>query len=75
MKGLKKVDGELALIFTCYNFRRAMSILGVEGLLKLLKTNKKWLAAAFPSLTALYQKHFKQLSIFKLVNRQLLKAA
>lgn len=71
MKGLKKVNGELALIFTCYNLRRAVSILSVPKLLKLLKTSKKWLAAVFASLTALYQWLFKQLLLLGAENRQL----
>ncbi|AHM59089.1 transposase IS1182 family protein [Flammeovirgaceae bacterium 311] len=54
MKGLKKVDGELGLIFTCYNLRRAVSILSVPKLLKLLKSYTKWPVAALSSLTALY---------------------
>ena len=32
LKGLKKVNGEMAIIFTMYNLRRAMSILGVDEL-------------------------------------------
>ena len=32
VKGLKKVNGEMAIIFTMYNLRRAMSILGFEEL-------------------------------------------
>lgn len=71
MKGLKKVNGELALIFTCYNLRRAMSILGVDRLLKLLKTKKKWLLTALSSLSVLYRKLFEQLLIFGVKNRQL----
>ena len=71
MKGLKKVNGELALIFTCYNLRRSMSILGVDKLLKLLKTKTKWLKAAFASLPVLYQRRFKQLMIFRAENRQI----
>ncbi|AHM62609.1 hypothetical protein D770_21810 [Flammeovirgaceae bacterium 311] len=71
MKGLKKVNGELALIFTCYKLRRAMSILGVAKLLKLLKNKKKWLMAAFVSLTTFYQRLFKQLLILRAENRQL----
>ncbi|MEK9144411.1 MAG: IS1182 family transposase [Elusimicrobiota bacterium] len=39
LKGLKKVDGEFGIIFTCYNLRRTISIMGVE---KLLKKLKKW---------------------------------
>jgi hypothetical protein len=78
MKGLEKVNGELALIFTCYNLRRAMSILGVKQLLHLLdqlKTNEKWLKAALPSLSGLYKRLYKQLLIFEANNRQLLTAA
>lgn len=37
LKGLKKVDGEMGLIFTCYNLRRTISILGIEKLLEKLK--------------------------------------
>ena len=44
LKGLKKVNGEMAIIFTMYNLRRAMSILGVDELKKRLgawKTGNK----------------------------------
>ncbi len=37
VKGLKKVNGEMAIIFTIYNLRRAMSILGVSELISRLK--------------------------------------
>lgn len=40
LKGIKKVDGEMGLIFTCYNLRRTISILGIEKLLEKLKTWK-----------------------------------
>jgi transposase len=33
LKGKKKVNGEFALIFSCYNFSRIVSILGVKGLI------------------------------------------
>lgn len=36
LKGIPKVSGEFALIFTCYNLRRAISILGVKELLRRL---------------------------------------
>ncbi len=39
LKGKEKVSGEFALIFTCYNLRRGLSILGVKGLLKWLKSH------------------------------------
>ncbi len=41
LKGLEKVDGEMGLIFTVYNIRRAVSILSVPELLKLLKSRGK----------------------------------
>lgn len=41
LKGIKKVNGEMAIIFTMYNLRRAMSILGVNGLLSRLKAKKE----------------------------------
>ena len=37
LKGIKKVNGEMAIIFTMYNLRRAMSIFGVKALLEQLK--------------------------------------
>jgi len=40
LKGIKKVDGEMGIIFTCYNLRRTISIFGVEKLLKKLKNWK-----------------------------------
>lgn len=36
VKGLKKVNGEMAIIFTMYNLRRAMSILGINELISRL---------------------------------------
>lgn len=41
MKGLEKVNGEMGLIFTVYNLRRAVSILSVPELLRLLKSRGK----------------------------------
>lgn len=40
LKGIKKVNGEMAIIFTMYNIRRAMSILGVSELINRLKAKK-----------------------------------
>jgi len=37
LKGKEKVSADFALIFTAYNLRRAMSILGIKELLKCLK--------------------------------------
>lgn len=38
VKGLEKVNGEFALIFTAYNLRRLVTIFGIKELIKLLKT-------------------------------------
>lgn len=38
LKGKEKVNGEYSLVFLVYNMRRAMSILGVKGLLDQIKT-------------------------------------
>ena len=40
LKGIKKVTAEVALMFTCYNMRRAISILGVVGLIHAINTWK-----------------------------------
>lgn len=40
VKGIKKVNTEMSIIFTVYNIRRAMSILGVEELINKLKAKK-----------------------------------
>lgn len=40
LKGIKKVNTEMSIIFTVYNIRRAMSILGVKELISRLKAKK-----------------------------------
>jgi radical SAM protein with 4Fe4S-binding SPASM domain len=40
LRGLAKVNGEMALIMTVYNMKRAINILGIEKLLEKLKTWK-----------------------------------
>ncbi len=40
LRGLQKVNGEIALIMTVYNLKRVINILGIETLLKKLKTWK-----------------------------------
>ena len=40
LRGLSKVNGEMALIMTVYNLKRVLNILGVENLLAKLKTWK-----------------------------------
>ena len=39
MKGLEKVDGAFAIIFTTYNLRRAITLLGVKELIEKLRTS------------------------------------
>jgi hypothetical protein len=41
LKGIEKVNGEMAIIFTMYNIRRAMSIIGVKELISKLKAMKE----------------------------------
>lgn len=48
VKGRKKVKGEMAMVYTMYNMRRAMSILGVKELISRLKS---WKTAYFRILT------------------------
>lgn len=40
LRGLEKVNGEMALIMTVYNMKRAMNILGMEKLIEKLRTWK-----------------------------------
>ena len=40
LKGIKKVNTEMSIIFTVYNIRRAMSILGVKELISKLEAKK-----------------------------------
>lgn len=52
LRGLAKVNGEMALIMTVYNMKRAMNILGIEQLLEKLKTWKP----NYPKATMFQQK-------------------
>ena len=47
LKGLEKVKAEMGLIFTVYNLRRAVSILSVPELLRLLKNKGRACLALF----------------------------
>jgi len=38
MRTIKKVEAEFSIIFTCYNLRRAVSLLGVKPLIEALKS-------------------------------------
>jgi hypothetical protein len=59
LKGIEKVAGEFAIIFTCYNLRRAITIFGVNELIKKLEKS------IFDSISSI-------LSYFKLFWRFLL---
>jgi hypothetical protein len=62
LKGIKKVNTEVAIIFTMYNFRRAITILGVTEMLNRLK---KWKPVSILQntglLKAFYQKQFVEI--------------
>lgn len=52
LKGLEKVNGEMALIMTVYNIKRTINILGME---KLLEKIKKW-KPNYKKIAGLYSK-------------------
>lgn len=53
MKTLPKVKTEFSIIMLCYNIRRTMSILGVEG----LRNSLKWAVILFLGLTTTLKYH------------------
>lgn len=53
LRGLEKVNGEMALIMTVYNMKRAINILGIE---KLLEKLKKW-KPKYPAFLKSNKKH------------------
>jgi transposase len=55
LRSIKKVNGEIAIIFTVYNLRRAISILGVTELLSRLK---KWKLVFYSLKTGLIRALF-----------------
>lgn len=60
LKGIEKVNGEMAIIFTMYNIRRAMSIIGVKeliGRLKEAKESKKAKKALVISSYQMYERY------------------
>lgn len=63
LKGKEKVGGEFALIFTCYNLRRAMSIFGVMDLMERLKRVFEGIWALRYSPEALIRKRIGCLSV------------
>lgn len=67
LRGIEKVNGEMALIMTVYNIKRVINILGIE---KLLEKLKKWIPQ-YPTLFRNHQKaaeisRFQQLDFYRL---------
>lgn len=60
MKGMEKVSADFALIFTCYNLKRALSIIGAKGLIRRLKRQ----FFAFLTLTASLKEHTRRYHFF-----------
>jgi transposase len=64
VKGLEKVNGEMAIIFTMYNLRRAMSILGIDelkGRLAEWKNAKRGQKTAILLFMPLYRLTYKKM--------------
>ncbi|MFA7470295.1 MAG: transposase [Weeksellaceae bacterium] len=60
LRGLEKVNGELALIMTVYNLKRAKNILGIDGLMeKLSNWTPKYPTAGFFVINRAKKLHFK----------------
>ena len=63
LRGLEKVNGELALIMTVYNIKRAKNILGFDKLMEVLKNwTPKYPRETFFSKIRLYISHFRLLN-------------
>lgn len=65
LKGLEKVDAEFALIASCYNLKRVISLFGVHALLEKLKTLKGLVQSAFLALSCHFFNNFKLLFLQK----------
>jgi hypothetical protein len=69
LRGLAKVNGEMALIRTVYNMKRAITIIGIEKLMEKLKTWKpNYPKATMPTqkraiLSLLNEPYFSNLTI------------
>ena len=71
LKGLKKVDGEMGIIFTAYNLRRAVSILSVPELLRLLKSKGKACFVGFYRISRIESSLFTDPSFWGRENQRL----
>jgi len=68
LKGLEKVNGEFSIILLCYNLKRVISILGLEGLKTALKATKNHVSVLSGIVMAQRNK-FEILLLVKLCNR------
>ncbi len=69
LKGLKKVNGEFALIMTVYNMKRCINILGMEKLMEKLKNWKPDYKGM--ALLLLKTTHFKAISKHLIMERKM----
>ena len=66
LKGMEKVKGEFAIIFTVYNLRRAITIFGVDELIKRLnKSFSNFFTGIWLKIKRF--KHFEKFSIFQVI--------
>ena len=66
LRGLEKVNGELALIMTVYNMKRSQNILGFDKLMEILKNwAPKYPELGFSSKNRLFKSHIKPFYFFQ----------
>jgi transposase len=56
LKSKEKVSGEMAIVFTCYNLRRAINILGYKGLKNALGRHFSLYFASYPGFRDFFSK-------------------
>ena len=65
MKGLQKTDSEISLIFLCYNMKRVMNIMGINGILKAIKAFSQCFSpflSCFSRISTAYTSYYFQLN-------------
>jgi transposase len=55
MKGLHKTDSEISLIFLCYNLKRVMNIMGINGILTAIRAFSRCFSPFLSCLSAFYK--------------------
>jgi len=55
LKTKEKVSGEFAIIFTCYNLRRAITILGVKELIKRIKQDAFFVKGLYEAIANIFR--------------------